>query len=90
MFASMGLLLYLTRNRNLNIAIVRLPDSAYSDRHPTPQDIFWLVEVAQTNLEQDLEVKSAIYATAAIQEYWVLDLSAKRVSMLKSIALRKA
>ncbi|MGB3264432.1 MAG: Uma2 family endonuclease [Microcoleus sp.] len=37
-----------------DIAIVRLPESAYNDRHPEPQDIFWIVEVAQTSLKKDL------------------------------------
>src|SRR4028118_520623 len=57
-----------------DIAIVRLPESAYNDRHPEPQDIFWIVEVAQTSLKKDLELKAAIYAEADIQEYWVLNL----------------
>ncbi|MGB5771805.1 MAG: Uma2 family endonuclease [Crocosphaera sp.] len=62
-----------------DIAIVRLPESAYKDRHPGPQDIFWIVEVAKTSLKQDLEIKLPIYATAGIQEYWVLDLSKRQV-----------
>lgn len=66
-----------------DIAIVRLPESAYSDRHPNPQDIFWIIEVAKTSLKKDLEVKAAIYAMAAIQEYWVLDLSAKQVIVFR-------
>ncbi|MEG4484420.1 Uma2 family endonuclease [Microcoleus sp. D2_18a_B4] len=47
-----------------DIAIVRLPESAYNDRHPEPQDIFWIVEFAQTSLKKDLELKAAIYAEA--------------------------
>jgi Uma2 family endonuclease len=67
-----------------DIAVVRLPESAYNDRHPNPQDIFWIVEVANTSLKKDLEVKAAIYATAAIQEYWVLDLSAKQMIVFRN------
>ncbi|HEY9658113.1 MAG TPA: Uma2 family endonuclease [Allocoleopsis sp.] len=67
-----------------DIAVVRLPESAYNDRHPNPQDIFWIIEVAKTSLKKDLEVKAAIYATAAIQEYWVLDLSAKQVIVFRN------
>ena len=67
-----------------DIAVVRLPESAYSDRHPNPQDIFWIIEVAKTSLKRDLEVKTAIYAMAAIQEYWVLDLSAKQVIVFRN------
>ncbi|MEB3212551.1 MAG: Uma2 family endonuclease [Leptolyngbyaceae bacterium] len=67
-----------------DIAVVRLPESAYNDRHPNPQDIFWIVEVAKTSLKKDVEVKAAIYAMAAIQEYWVLDLSAKQISVFRN------
>ena len=67
-----------------DIAIVRLPESSYNDRHPGPQDIFWIVEVAKTSLKNDLEIKLAIYATAEIQEYWVLDLSKKQVIVFRN------
>ncbi|MBW4618080.1 MAG: Uma2 family endonuclease [Cyanosarcina radialis HA8281-LM2] len=67
-----------------DMAIVRLPESSYSDRHPAPQDIFWIVEVAKTSLKKDLDIKTAIYATAGIQEYWVLDLSAKQIIVFRN------
>jgi Uma2 family endonuclease len=67
-----------------DIAIVRLPESSYNDRHPVPQDIFWIVEVAMTSLKKDLDIKAAIYAKAAIQEYWVLDLSFKRMIVFRN------
>ena len=67
-----------------DIAIVRLPESSYYNRHPGPKDIFWIVEVAKTSLKKDLEIKLAIYATAGIQEYWVLDLSTKQVIVFRN------
>ena len=66
-----------------DIAIVRLPNSAYDDRHPNSDDIFLLIEVAKTSLKKDLDLKASIYATAKIQEYWVLDLSAKRIIVFR-------
>ncbi len=67
-----------------DLAIVQLPESTYKDRHPNPQDIFWIVEVAKTSLKKDLEIKLPIYATAEIQEYWVLDLSKKQVIVFRN------
>lgn len=49
----------------------------YNDLHPKPQDIFLLIEVAKTSLSKDLDLKASIYASDGIQEYWVLDISAK-------------
>jgi Uma2 family endonuclease len=66
-----------------DIAVVRLPESAYNYYHPQPQDIFWVVEVAKTSLKKDLEVKASIYATDEIQEYWVLNLSTKQMIVFR-------
>jgi hypothetical protein len=41
-----------------DIAIVRLPESAYNDRHPGRDDIFWVLEVAKTSLKKDLDLKT--------------------------------
>ena len=47
-------------------------------RSPTlptyPQDIYWLIEVANTTLEIDLNQKKRIYACAGIDEYWIVNL----------------
>ncbi|MDZ8241278.1 MAG: Uma2 family endonuclease [Nostoc sp. ChiQUE01a] len=67
-----------------DIAIVRLPESNYNNRHPAPEDIFWIVEVAKTSLKKDLDIKAAIYATAEISEYWVLNLAAKYIIVFQS------
>jgi Uma2 family endonuclease len=66
-----------------DIAIVRLPESIYNNRHPEPEDIFWVIEVAKTSLKKDLDLKGSIYATAEIQEYWVLDISSKRLIVFR-------
>lgn len=66
-----------------DVAIVRLPESAYNDRHPEPEDIFWLVEVAKTSLKKDIALKASIYATAGIREYWVLDLSTNQIIVFR-------
>jgi Uma2 family endonuclease len=66
-----------------DIAIVRLPESTYNNRHPEPEDIFWVIEVAKTSLKKDLDLKGSIYATAEIQEYWVLDISTKQLIVFR-------
>jgi Uma2 family endonuclease len=46
---------------------------------PRPDDILLLVEVSDTSLNFDLTVKAALYARAGIQDYWVIDINARRV-----------
>lgn len=57
-----------------DIAIVQRLGREYREHHPYPENIFWLIEYANTSLEKDLETKSKIYAKAGIQEYWVVNL----------------
>jgi len=38
-----------------------------------------VVEIADTTLAFDLTVKAALYARAGILEYWVLDLTGRRL-----------
>ncbi|MEL6440958.1 MAG: Uma2 family endonuclease [Cyanobacteria bacterium J06621_8] len=62
-----------------DIAIVRLPKTIYTQHHPYPEDIYWLVEISQKTLAKDLTVKSTTYARNGIPEYWVIDLVNKKL-----------
>lgn len=66
-----------------DIAIVRLPNSLYNTRHPYTEDVFWLIEVAQTSLPKDVNLKKCTYAKANIQEYWVLNLVKKTLIVFR-------
>jgi Uma2 family endonuclease len=57
-----------------DIAIVEQLGREYRSHHPYPNNIFWLIEYAESSLEKDLEVKSKLYAEAGIREYWVVNL----------------
>ncbi|HKM57251.1 MAG TPA: Uma2 family endonuclease [Chthoniobacterales bacterium] len=48
-------------------------------RHPRPEEIFLLIEVADTSLNYDLGPKLEAYARAGIHEVWVIDLVRRRV-----------
>jgi Uma2 family endonuclease len=57
-----------------DIAIFQPLGSTYLEHHPYPENIFWLIEFSNSSLTKDLEDKNKIYAAAAIQEYWVVNL----------------
>ena len=57
-----------------DLAIVQRLGREYREHHPYPENIFWLIEYANSSLEKDLESKSKIYAEASIKEYWVVNL----------------
>jgi Uma2 family endonuclease len=67
-----------------DIAIVRPLGTVYRiEHHPYPEDIFWVIEYANTSLEKDLNLKSAIYAEVGICEYWVVNLKARELIVFR-------
>jgi Uma2 family endonuclease len=47
--------------------------------NPQPEDIRLLVEISDSTLDFDLSVKAILYARASIVEYWVFDVSGRRL-----------
>jgi Uma2 family endonuclease len=57
-----------------DLAVVLGPAKRYARRHPGPQDIFLVVEVADTSLADDRERKGRIYARSRLAVYWIVNL----------------
>jgi Uma2 family endonuclease len=57
-----------------DIALVKARDDFYSKAHPEAKDVLLIIEVADTSLEVDREVKAEIYAEAGIRVYWIINL----------------
>ena len=55
-----------------DIALVKR--KAYRQTHPTPADVFLIIEFADSSLAKDTEAKSKVYAAAGIADYWVANL----------------
>ena len=59
--------------------IVLGQDESQFTSNPRAQDLLLVVEIADTSLNFDLTVKAALYARAGVSEYWVLDVSGRRL-----------
>ncbi len=46
----------------------------YASAHPVPADVWLLVEVSDTTLRYDTEIKLPLYAQHGVPEVWVFDL----------------
>ncbi len=57
-----------------DLAVVRGDEAAYLHRHPGPADIGLLIEVSDSTLSQDRQVKGRLYARAAVPQYWIVNL----------------
>ena len=53
----------------------------YEAGHPQPEDIFLLVEVADTTVETDRNVKIPLYAEGGISEVWLVDINEQCVEI---------
>lgn len=52
-------------------------------RHPGPQDIALLIEVADSSFQFDRETKGRLYARSGVEQYWIVDVSQRRVLVLQ-------
>ncbi|MBE9005445.1 Uma2 family endonuclease [Fortiea sp. LEGE XX443] len=68
-----------------DIAVVQRLGDEYRKHHPYPENIFLLIEYANSSLEKDLEIKSKIYAQAGILEYWVVNLKKQYLVIFREI-----
>jgi Uma2 family endonuclease len=55
---------------------VTTPRQSYRAAHPTTATL--VIEVSQTSRRRDLGAKAALYASAEIPDYWVVDLTGDR------------
>ncbi|MGD1895767.1 MAG: Uma2 family endonuclease [Phormidesmis sp.] len=67
-----------------DLAIVQGDLLTYASKHPQPDDIRLIVEVADSTLQHDCQVKDKAYARANISEYWVIDLPNQQLHVFQS------
>ncbi|MGA1283716.1 MAG: Uma2 family endonuclease [Prochlorothrix sp.] len=66
-----------------DVAVVQPSPSFYADRHPQPEEVYLLVEVADSSIDRDLGTKAELYAAAEIQEYWVFNLAQQQIHVFR-------
>jgi Uma2 family endonuclease len=64
-----------------DIALLKPRDDFYERSLPTPADAMLLVEVSDTTLEYDRQIKVPLYARAGIAEVWIIDLADEQVEI---------
>jgi len=64
-----------------DVVVVRGDPRAYVDRHPGPEDVALVVEVADASLQRDRTFKKRLYAQAGIPVYWIVNLIERRVEV---------
>ena len=63
-----------------DIAVLR--QRSYKEREADAEDVYALIEVADSSLAYDRMTKMRLYAESSIPEYWVIDLAHLQVEVL--------
>jgi Uma2 family endonuclease len=64
-----------------DVALLRRRDDFYEQSLPTPDDVLLVIEVADTTLEYDRQIKVPLYARSGIAEVWIVNLMDERVEI---------
>jgi Uma2 family endonuclease len=64
-----------------DVMVVRGQRRQYLERHPGPQEVALVVEVADTTLRRDRTTKKRLYARAGIPVYWVVNLTEQQIEV---------
>ena len=63
-----------------DFALLRLRAGRYRKEKPLPGDVLLLIEVADSTLRYDAEVKVPLYAAFGVPETWLIDVRAERLT----------
>ena len=59
-----------------DLALLRPRADFYATQHRIPGDVLLVIEIADSSLAYDRDVKTPLYAMSGIAEYWIADLNA--------------
>ncbi len=69
-----------------DIAVVIIDPFDYATHHPIPSEVYLIIEVADSSLAYDREVKAKIYARSGIADYWVLNVCDRQLHVFREPA----
>ncbi len=57
-----------------DVSVLRFREDYYRHAHPRPDDVLLVIEVAETTIRLDRQIKNRLYAHAGISEYLIFNL----------------
>lgn len=68
-----------------DIAILRRTAQRYRDRLPTSADVIVLIEVSDSSLRYDRDIKVPLYAAHGVAETWIVDVNAQQLRVYRKL-----
>lgn len=69
-----------------DIAVVIIDPFDYATHHPIPSEVYLIIEVADSSLAYDRQIKANIYARSGIVDYWVLNVNERQLHVFREPA----
>lgn len=63
-----------------DLAVLKPRAGGYFDAHPRPADVLLVIEVADSSLRFDVDVKTPLYAKHNVPEVWVIAVEDRRLT----------
>jgi Uma2 family endonuclease len=67
-----------------DLSVLKYRADLYARSHPRPDEVVLLVEVADTSLDKDRDIKLPLYASHAIPEVWIVNLKDTQIERYRS------
>lgn len=67
-----------------DFALLRPKANDYEDSLPIAEDILLLIEVANTTVNYDTQIKAPLYARFSIPEYWLIDTQKNTITVFQN------
>lgn len=66
-----------------DLMLLRPREDFYENANPTPADTLLVIEICDTSLRYDQEIKVPLYAAHCVPEVWLLDLKQQRLEIYR-------
>ncbi len=64
-----------------DLMLLKRRDDFYAKENPRPADVLLLVEVSDSSLRYDRQIKGPLYASHGVPEYWLVDMAAQELQI---------
>jgi Uma2 family endonuclease len=68
------------------VTLLKRRDDFYAQANPGPEDVLFLIEVSDSTLEYDRQIKVPLYARAGVPEVWIVNINEERVETFAEVS----
>lgn len=66
-----------------DVVIAKYRKDRYKNAHPRAEGLYLIIEVADSSLDHDRDVKAPLYAKAGVAVYWIINLPDQQVEVFQ-------